>query len=84
VPSPPSAIAGKNGGGDRMHKYAVHMTECDYEKLGLIAVKHGTTRQQLMQRALAEFLAATAREYRGECGCLEACSSPGDGAAPGA
>jgi hypothetical protein len=77
VPPPPVA----NGTfGDKMHKYAVHMSERDYEKLGLLAVKHGSTRQQLMQRALAEFLAAQAREYGGACPCLGACDMGCEGA----
>ena len=66
APPPPPDLA-------KMHKYALHMTAGDYEKLGLIAVKHGSSRQQLMQQALADFLAVQAREYGGACACLGSC-----------
>ena len=45
----------------------------DYERLGILAVKEGVTRQQLLKRALADFLAARAAQYG--CACLGACDS---------
>ena len=50
---------------------AVRMSPHDYERLGILAVKTGTTRQPLLKQALAQFLAAKAEDYG--CACLGAC-----------
>jgi hypothetical protein len=55
---------------------AVHMTHHDYERLGIMAVKKGTSRQRLMQLALEEFFGRTARDYASECACLLAGPEP--------
>ena len=52
---------------------ALRMTQHDYERLGILAVKSGVTRQQLLKQALADFLAARAAQYG--CACLGACNS---------
>jgi hypothetical protein len=43
----------------------------DYERLGILAVKMGSTRQQLLKQALNELLAAKAQTL--SCACLGAC-----------
>ena len=48
------------------------MSAHDYERLGILAVKSGVTRQQLLKDALAQFLADKARDYG--CACLGACN----------
>ncbi len=50
---------------------SVRMSAQDYERLGILAVKTGSTRQQLMKQALAELMAAKARHL--SCACLGAC-----------
>jgi hypothetical protein len=50
----------------------VRMSAHDYERLGILAVKSGVTRQQLLKDALAQFLADKARDYG--CACLGACN----------
>ena len=50
---------------------AVRMSAHDYERLGILAVKSGVSRQQLLKDALAQFLAGKARDYG--CACLGAC-----------
>jgi hypothetical protein len=45
----------------------------DYERLGILAVKAGVKRQDLLKLALAQFLDSKAREYG--CACLGACNS---------
>lgn len=47
---------------------SIRMSVHDYERLGILAVKKDTTRQQLLKEALAEFLAAKAQDYG--CACL--------------
>ena len=51
---------------------SIRMSAHDYERLGILAVKKDTTRQQLLKEALAEFLAAKAQDYG--CACLGACN----------
>jgi len=51
---------------------AVRMSAHDYERLGILAVKSGVTRQQLLKDALAQFLAGKAQDYG--CACLGACN----------
>ena len=58
-PAPPPA---------RDKSCAVHMSAHDYERLGILAVKCGSSRQQLLKDALAQFLKAKAREHG--CACL--------------
>jgi hypothetical protein len=47
---------------------AIRMSSHDYERLGILAVKSDSTRQQLLKDALAQFLAARAKDYG--CACL--------------
>ena len=51
---------------------SVRMSAHDYERLGILAVKSGSSRQQLLKDALAQFLAAKAKDYG--CACLGACN----------
>jgi hypothetical protein len=62
-PSPP----------DKDKSCSVRMSAHDFERLGILAVKTGVTRQQLLKQALAEFLAARAEQFG--CACLGACNS---------
>ena len=50
---------------------AVRMSLHDFERLGILAVKTGVTRQALLKDALAQFLAAKAQDFG--CACLGAC-----------
>jgi hypothetical protein len=52
---------------------SVRMSPHDYERLGILAVKSGVTRQQLLKDALAKFLTDKARDYG--CACLGACNN---------
>ncbi|OJT97473.1 MAG: hypothetical protein BGN82_07175 [Alphaproteobacteria bacterium 65-7] len=47
---------------------AVRMTAQDHERLGILAVKLGTTRQHLLKQALAQFLEGQAQVHA--CTCL--------------
>jgi len=50
---------------------AVRMSAHDYERLGILAVKSNSSRQQLLKDALAAFLETRARQL--SCACLGAC-----------
>jgi hypothetical protein len=65
TPPPPSVIA------DKDRSCAVRMSAHDYERLGILAVKLSTTRQQLMKGALADMLVAKGQALA--CACLGAC-----------
>lgn len=60
TPPPPPPVKDKS--------CAVRMSVHDYERLGILAVKTGVTRQQFLRDALAQFLAAKAQDFG--CACL--------------
>jgi hypothetical protein len=47
---------------------SIRISAHDFERLGILAVKRNSTRQQLLKEALAEFLAVKAQDYG--CACL--------------
>jgi predicted transcriptional regulator len=55
-----------------VRKCTIRMSAHDFERLGIIAVKDDTTRQHLLQQALADLLAAKERQYRAACRCMAA------------
>jgi len=65
MPPPPPEIKDRS--------CSIRMSAHDYERLGILAVKAGVSRQQLLKQALDEFLAARAVQYG--CACLGACNS---------
>lgn len=65
VAAPPPAPPAKD------RSCSVRMTAHDFERLGILAVKSGSTRQQLLKDALAQFLTSKAQDYA--CACLGAC-----------
>ena len=50
---------------------SVRMSPEDYERLGILAVKLNTSRQQLLKQALGDLLAAKAKAL--SCACLGSC-----------
>jgi hypothetical protein len=65
VPPPPPPT--------RDRSCSLRMSAHDYERLGILAVKGGVKRQDLLKLALAQFLDSKAREYG--CACLGACNN---------
>lgn len=55
---------------------SLRMSAHDYERLGILAVKGGVKRQDLLKAALAQFLDSKAREYG--CACLGTCNNSCD------
>jgi hypothetical protein len=62
--APPEKVAAST----KEKSCAIRMSAHDYERLGILAVKSDSTRQQLLKDALTQFLAAKARDYG--CACL--------------
>jgi hypothetical protein len=56
----------------KIKKSTVRMSIDDFERLGIIAVKKGTTRQHLLQEALERLLVEESRRYGAQCACLRA------------
>lgn len=54
-------------------RLVVNLSPREYETLGLIAVKKGTTRHDLAQEALHVFFDTLADELGEGCLCIEAC-----------
>jgi hypothetical protein len=52
---------------------SIRMSAHDYERLGIIAVKMGSSRAQLLKEALGGFLASQAKQHG--CLCLKASQS---------
>jgi hypothetical protein len=52
---------------------SIRMSPHDFERLGILSVKTGASRQQLLKNALTEFLASRADDYG--CYCLGACDN---------
>jgi hypothetical protein len=66
-PPPPTTPA--------LKRCTVRLSQDEYERLGLMAVKKDITRQQLLQAALAEVLAGMARDFTQSCACIgKACA----------
>ena len=65
VSTPPPSLPAKD------KSCAVRMSAHDYERLGILAVKSNSSRQQLLKDALAAFLETRGRQL--SCACLGAC-----------
>lgn len=76
VKSAPPPRPGMAGGAPPVvpgvRKCTIRMSGHDFERLGIIAVKDDTSRQHLLQQALADFLAAKEKQYRAACQCMAA------------
>jgi hypothetical protein len=51
-------------------KCTVRLSPEDYERLGILAVKQGTSRHHLLQDAVEQFFTGVARQYGSSCPCL--------------
>ena len=52
---------------------ALKLTPAEYERLGIIGVKKGLSRHQVLRQAFEKYLAGIQHEYQTECGCLTGC-----------
>lgn len=55
---------------DGTKRCTLRLTPCEYERLGIIAVKRDVTRQQILREAVETYLAAAEHEYGRGCMCL--------------
>jgi hypothetical protein len=54
----------------RQRKVSVRMRQHDYERLGILAVKEGKTRQRLLQEAVDRLFTGMSEEFGPDCRCL--------------
>lgn len=57
------------GDGD-IRRYTIRLTQSEFERIGIIAVKREMTRQQVLRDAVERYLAAAQQEYKAKCTCL--------------
>lgn len=71
-PRPPERQSGA------LRRISVALSAEEHETLGIVAVKRGLTRHQVVRNALDAHLAELAREYRTQCSCIATgCSCSG-------
>lgn len=51
-------------------KYVLRLSHHDYERLGILAVKQGKTRQRLLQETVDQLFTGMTQAYGGKCACL--------------
>jgi hypothetical protein len=77
--TPPPAAEPAHGLAHSAHewkKIAVRMSQHDYERLGILAVKQNKTRQRLLHEAVDRLLAGITLKYSTGCACLGAEKTP--------
>jgi hypothetical protein len=57
-------------GGEKRHRMSLGLTQEEHERLGIVAVKKGLTRHQLMRDALDHYFDKLASDYKAECACI--------------
>jgi hypothetical protein len=57
-------------GGEKRHRMSLGLTQEEHERLGIVAVKRGLTRHQLMREALDCYFDKLAADYKAECACI--------------
>jgi hypothetical protein len=55
--------------GEKPHRMMVTLSQTEFERIGIAAVKKGLTRQQILRGAIDAHLDRLKREYGG-CGCM--------------
>jgi hypothetical protein len=53
-----------------MRKCTLRISQHDYERLGILAVKQGKTRQRVLQEAVGQLFTGVTEEYGPSCRCL--------------
>src|SRR5258706_8812276 len=57
-------------GPDKRHRVQLALTAAEYERLGIVAVKKGVNRNQLLRLAIDLYLEILAPEYKTDCACI--------------
>lgn len=54
------------------HHVSLKLTQSEFEKLGIVAVKRGINKQRLLRLALDFYLEKLRKDYRSDCQCVSA------------
>ena len=54
------------------HRVSLILTQSEFEKLGIVAVKQSINRQQFLRLALDSYLEKLREDYRSDCHCVSA------------
>jgi hypothetical protein len=57
---------------ERPHKVRVSLSDVEFERFGLAAVKRGVTRHQILRDALNNYVERLMQEYGNSCACIGA------------
>jgi hypothetical protein len=57
-------------GSERPHKVRVSLSDAEFERFGLAAVKRGVTRHQVLRDALNNYVDRLMQEYGNSCACI--------------
>lgn len=71
----PAAVAKAPLAGDKPRRIVVSMSACEFERLGIAAVKKNTTRHDLVRDTVNAYLQRLAAEFNERCACLNDGSS---------
>ena len=75
----PAGPGGPHGSAERPRKISVALSPREHETLGIVAVKRGLTRHQVVRDALDSYFETLASEYRTQCSCIATgCSCAGE------
>lgn len=55
---------------DKPRRLFINLTPQEYERLGIVAVKHDSTRHQLLRDAMEAFLEKASQDIGKDCACL--------------
>ncbi len=55
---------------ERPHKVRVSLSDAEFERFGLAAVKRGVTRHQILRDALNNYVNRLMQEYGNSCACI--------------
>jgi Ribbon-helix-helix protein, copG family len=55
---------------ERPHKVRVSLSDAEFERFGLAAVKRGVTRHQILRDALNNYIERLMQEYGNSCACI--------------
>jgi hypothetical protein len=69
-PAPDRRSFFSDQGGEKRHRMSLGLTQEEHERLGIVAVKKGLTRHQLMRDALDHYFEKLANDYKAECACI--------------
>lgn len=70
MPEMPHEMVHELGEHESVRRCSLRLSECEYQRLGIVAVKKDTTRQQILRQAVEHYLTVVESEYGRACGCL--------------